>query len=88
MLAVGDLVKVNRVVLDEETTLGTRLFLAYSLGRLGYVVSITKSQRNPVMVEFSDRECPRMMTFMYCELVKVLPFPQESKHGKQESFPL
>jgi hypothetical protein len=88
MLAVGDFVKVHRVVLDEQTTPGTRLLLAYSLGRLGYVVSIAASQRNPVMVEFSDRECPCTMTFMYCELVKVLPIQIGAKNGNQESLSL
>lgn len=87
-IIVGDLVRVRRVVIDEHTTLGTRMLLLLSLGRLGYVVDIAKSRRNPVMVEFTDGNDPCTMTFMVSELVKVLPIQIGDLDNAYENFTL
>ncbi len=88
MISVGDLVRVRRVVLDERTTLGTRMLLMLSLGRLGYVTDIAESKRNPVMVEFCDHNEPRTMTFMVYELSKCPPVESGVTHARQEGFTL
>ncbi len=87
-ITVGDFVRVRRVVLDEQTTLGTRMLLLLSLGRLGCVVDVAASKRNPVMVEFTDGKEPRALTFMVYELCKVLPVQTGVSNARQEGFPL